>query len=73
MVLSYTTSPAYHVIAEGKTNYAAAAFSEGHYAQIEVAAMLKSAPQPELARQFMAFIHSAEFQGAIPQQTGCIL
>lgn len=66
MVLSYTTSPAYHVIAEGKTNYAAAAFSEGHYAQIEVAAMLKSASQPELARQFMAFIHSADFQGAIP-------
>ena len=66
MVLSYTTSPAYHMIAEGKSNYAAAAFSDGHYAQIEVAAMLKSAPQPELARQFMAFIHSDEFQQAIP-------
>ncbi|MGB0810611.1 MAG: thiamine ABC transporter substrate-binding protein, partial [Candidatus Puniceispirillaceae bacterium] len=66
MVLSYTTSPAYHMIAEGKSNYAAAAFSDGHYAQIEVAAMMKSAPQPELARQFMAFIQSPEFQQVIP-------
>ena len=66
MVLSYTTSPAYHMIAEGKYNYAAAAFSDGHYAQIEVAAMMKSAPQPELARQFMTFIQSPEFQQVIP-------
>ena len=28
MVLSYSTSPAYHLIAEGKDNYAAAPFSE---------------------------------------------
>ena len=66
MVLSYTTSPAYHLIAEGKSNYAAAAFSDGHYVQIEVAAMMKSAPQPELARQLMAFIQSPEFQQVIP-------
>ena len=37
-VLSYTTSPAYHIIAEKKDNYAAADFAEGHYLQVEVAA-----------------------------------
>jgi ABC-type thiamine transport system substrate-binding protein len=37
MVLSYTTSPAYHLIAEGDATKAAAAFDEGHYLQIEVA------------------------------------
>ncbi len=30
MVLSYTTSPAYHMIAESQNRYQAAAFSEGH-------------------------------------------
>ena len=66
MVLSYTTSPAYHIIAEGKNNYAAADFAEGHYVQIEVAAMLKSAAQPELARQFLSFMHQQGFQAVIP-------
>ena len=66
MVLSYSTSPAYHVIAEGVDNYAAAAFSEGHYMQIEVAAILKNAPQADLAKKFMNFIQGPEFQGIIP-------
>jgi len=66
MVLSYTTSPAYHIIAENKNNYAAADFAEGHYVQIELAAMLKSAPQPELARQFLSFMHQQGFQSVIP-------
>ena len=66
MVLSYSTSPAYHQIAEGVDNYAAAAFDEGHYMQIEVAAILKNAPQPALAKDFMNFIQGPEFQGIVP-------
>ncbi len=66
MVLSYTTSPAYHLIAEQKTQYHAAAFSDGHGMQIEVAAKLKNAPNAELADRFMAFILSDGFQTAIP-------
>ena len=66
MVLSYSTSPAYHIIAEEKTNYKAAKFNEGHYLQIEVAAMLKHANEPELAQQFMQFIQTSEFQSVIP-------
>jgi len=66
MVLSYTTSPAYHLIAEQKSQYHAASFVDGHGLQIEVAARLKNAPQPELADAFMAFILSNEFQSVIP-------
>jgi thiamine transport system substrate-binding protein len=66
MVLSYSTSPAYHMIAEETDKYRAAGFAEGHYMQIEVAAMLKSSSQPALARQFMDFILTEGFQSVIP-------
>ncbi len=66
MVLSYTTSPAYHIIAEQDERYAAAAFSEGHYQQIEVAGMLRSSQQKQLAGKFLEFMLSEEFQKIIP-------
>ena len=66
MVLSYTTSPAYHMIVEQESKYQAAAFKEGHGMQVEVAAVLKNAPNAELAQQFMQFIASEEFQSLIP-------
>ncbi|WDO02772.1 thiamine ABC transporter substrate binding subunit [Aeromonas allosaccharophila] len=66
MVLSYTTSPAYHLIAESKPQYQAAAFEEGHYRQVEVAAKLKSAKQGKLADQFLQFMVSPAFQNEIP-------
>ncbi|WP_372883064.1 thiamine ABC transporter substrate binding subunit [Psychromonas sp.] len=66
MVLSYSTSPAYHIIAEGVDQYAAADFSEGHYTQVEVAAKVKSSKKAKLADQFMAFIVSDEFQSLMP-------
>lgn len=66
LVLSYTTSPAYHIIEEKKENYVAAPFSEGHYLQVEVAAQLASSKQPKLAQQFMQFMVSPAFQQTIP-------
>ena len=66
LVLSYTTSPAYHIIEEKKENYAAASFAEGHYLQVEVAAQLASSKQPALAQQFMKFMVSPDFQRTIP-------
>ncbi len=66
MVLSYTTSPAYHLIAEEDPTKAAAAFDEGHYLQIEVAAKLAASDQSELADQFLAFMLTDGFQGVIP-------
>lgn len=66
MVLSYTTSPAYHLIAEGDATKAAAAFAEGHYMQVEVAGMLANSDQPDLARAFLDFMTSEAFQSVIP-------
>ena len=66
MVLSYTTSPAYHIIAEDDPSYAAAPFDEGHYMQIEVAAKIAGTDQPELADDFLAFMTSEAFQSIIP-------
>ena len=66
MVLSYTTSPAYHIIDENRTDIKAAAFKEGHYGQIEVAAILKSSKHQALAKQFLAFLHTQTFADIIP-------
>ncbi|RME18032.1 MAG: thiamine ABC transporter substrate binding subunit [Alphaproteobacteria bacterium] len=66
MVLSYTTSPAYHLIAENDDSKGALAFDEGNYMQIEVAAKLAGTDQPELADKFLAFMLSDEFQSIIP-------
>lgn len=66
MVLSYTTSPAYHLIAEEDGSKAAAAFDEGHYMQVEVAGKLAGSDQPELADQFLDFMVSDAFQSIIP-------
>lgn len=67
MVLSYTSSPAYHLIEEKNHNYAAVSFSEGHYLQVEIAARLAASKQPQLAQQFLQFMLSAAFQQLIPQ------
>lgn len=66
MVLSYTTSPAYHAVAEKDDKYAFADFAEGFVRQVEVAGVLKTAKQPELARQFLAYLVTAEAQTVIP-------
>ncbi|MCV2882006.1 thiamine ABC transporter substrate binding subunit [Actibacterium sp. XHP0104] len=66
MVLSYTTSPAYHIIAEGDETKKAAIFPEGHYLFVELAGKISGTDQPELADQFMAFVVSEAFQNMIP-------
>jgi len=66
MVLSFTTSPAYHIIAEDDPTKAAAIFPEGHYLLVELAAKVARTDVPELADQFMAFILGDAFQSLIP-------
>ena len=66
MVLSYTTSPAYHLIAEEDATKASVNFDEGHYLQIEVAGKLATSDQPELADKFLNFMVSEKFQTIIP-------
>lgn len=65
MVLSYSTSPAYHIIAENDEQYAAADFTEGQYAQIELAAKMKSSKHQKLADEFMHFILTDDFQSVM--------
>ncbi len=67
MVLSYTTSPAYHLIAESDDTKAAAPFTEGHYLQIEVAAKVAGSAKGALADRFLAFVTSPDFQSIIPE------
>ncbi len=67
MVLSYTTSPAYHIAEENDPNKAAAIFPEGHYMEIELAAVTKATDNPELAHSFLSFVLSEPFQSAIPE------
>jgi thiamine transport system substrate-binding protein len=66
LVLSYTTSPAYHIIAEQDERFAAADFAEGHYTQVEVAAKVAGSSNQKLADEFMQFIVSDGFQSNIP-------
>ena len=66
MVLSYTTSPAYHIIAEGDSSKSAAIFSEGHYLTVELVGKVKSSKNKKLADMFMSFVMSETFQEAIP-------
>ncbi|GIX14941.1 MAG: thiamine transporter substrate binding subunit [Paracoccaceae bacterium] len=66
MVLSYTTSPSYHRIAENDDTKRAAIFREGHLMQVEVAGMLAGTDQPELAKAFLDFMLCEDFQSVIP-------
>ena len=65
-VLSYTTSPAYHKIAENDNTKVAAIFDEGHLMQIEVGAILEKSEKKQLAADFLEFMTSSEAQSIIP-------
>ena len=67
MVLSYTTSPAYHMVAENTERYQAAPFEEGHYLQIEVAGITTTGAKNPLAEKFMAFMTGPGFQDVVPE------
>ncbi len=68
MVLSYTTSPAYHLIAEKDDSKAAAVFDEGNYLRGRGRRPSWPArPQPALADQFLRFMLSEDFQAEIPE------
>ena len=66
MVLSYTTSPAYHVEYEDTNRYRALIFIEGNYLQIEGMGILKGSKNMELAKRFIDFILTEDFQEEIP-------
>lgn len=66
MVLSYNTSPVYHLMAENSSDYKALEFEEGNYLQVELIGKLKNSKNPELADKFINFALSKTFQRLIP-------
>ena len=56
LVISYTTSPVYHVLYEDSDRFQALVFEGGNMAVIEGAGILKSSKDPEAARQFIDFL-----------------
>ncbi len=67
MVLSYTTSPPYHVEYDKTTRYKAVTFDEGNYMQIEGMGILKSSQNLKAAKNFIEFLLSEEAQRELPQ------
>jgi thiamine transport system substrate-binding protein len=66
MVLSYTTSPAYHLEYEESTRYQALIFPEGHYLQVEGAGIVSGSDKVKEAQQFIDFLLSRDAQEIIP-------
>ena len=66
MVLSYTTSPAAHIMFENNYDFSAITFDEGNYISIEFGGIIKSSKNKSLAKRFMSFMISEDFQSVIP-------
>lgn len=66
LVLSYTTSPAYHIIAEQDTSKVALPFDEGHYMQVEVAGLIAGSDQKDLGSDFLTYLVSDAAQSILP-------
>ena len=66
MVLSYTTSPAAHIMFEDNHDISAAIFEEGNYLSIEFAGILEMSKNKDMANEFLKFMISDDFQSVIP-------
>ena len=66
IVLSYTSSPAAHIMFEENYDISASTFTEGNYISVEFAGILKSSTNKEMANNFLNFMLSDEFQSIIP-------
>ncbi len=66
LVVSYTTSPAYHAEYEEPGRYEALIFPEGHPVQIEGAAIVRGSKRRAAARAFLDFMLSEAFQKEVP-------
>jgi len=66
LVISYTTSPAYHVEYDKTDRYKALVFEKGLSMQVEGAGITRGAKHLELAKKFLDFMISRDFQAALP-------
>jgi thiamine transport system substrate-binding protein len=66
IVLSYDTSPAYHIEFENERRYKNLVLDGEAYAQIEVAGIVAGTRKPELARELIEYLLSPEVQSLVP-------
>jgi thiamine transport system substrate-binding protein len=66
LVLSYTTSPGYHVEYEETERFKAALFDAGHPIQVETASLIAAGKHKEHAKKFLDFMLTPAFQETIP-------
>ena len=66
LVISYTTSAAYHIEYDEGDQFKALKFTDGHVRQIEGACVVKNAPNAEGAKKFLDFFITEEAQNVIP-------
>jgi len=66
LVISYTTSPAYHVENDKTDRYKALVFPEGLAMQVEGAGIVKGAKHADLAKAFIEFMLTPAFQNELP-------
>jgi thiamine transport system substrate-binding protein len=62
LVLSYTTSPAYHLYAEKTERYKTLVFAQGHPLQIEGSGIVKGTKRRAAAQKFIDFTLTPAFQ-----------
>ena len=66
IVLSYTSSPAAHIMFDKNYDISASTFAEGNYISVEFAGILKSSTNKEIANIFLNFMLLDDFQSIIP-------
>ena len=66
IVLSYSTSPAAHIMFEENYDISASTFKEGNYISVEFAGILNSSKNQQMANKFLDFMISDDFQKVIP-------
>lgn len=69
ILISYSSSPIYHIFSESNHDIKDINFKEGHYLQVELVGKLKTSKNPELADKFLNFVLSRSFQRSIPINT----
>ena len=66
ILLSYSTSPAAHIMFEENYDISASTFKEGNYISVEFAGILNSSKNKQMANKFLDFMISDDFQKVIP-------
>jgi thiamine transport system substrate-binding protein len=67
LVLSYATSPVYHLLNDHTEKYQALILDQAAYAQIEGIGIVKNCPNPKAARQLVDYLLAPELQKLISE------